>query len=281
LGDAIVAATTGQKTSPAMAEALTNIVNGIGDKNAPQILEQSAGLRSGMTEALAKNSESLHLALTQESGEKDTNAIPSAAPTASIPREAMREVLSDLAKEPSNIQALKEAEGFYSQAALTLIGGETRTDQSDIRVRSFARGAGEAFGVLDGAVSHDVLENAVKGDAARIAADKRLERWIQAGVTVAAGGAAFPVVSTGRSLLISMAGTGINAGVGEFFQHRAPGSVGEAKEELHDTFTDGQIHVEQMMRRWMTNNPQYQNSDLTNEAGNSYSNGMNSEVNLG
>lgn len=283
-GDALVAATTGRPTTPAMAGVVENVMNTMGAKGAPSILGESAALRSSVTRILANNSESLHLALTQESGTKDTNAIPHGSPTASIPRENMREVLADLAGDPANITMLKETEERYSRAAMSLIAGDSPTPDI-VRVQSFAHDSGEAFGFLDAAVSKDVLDQAASDDKAEGEADKRYERWIGAGVNGISAGATFAAaasfsVNPALGLTTVIVTTGVNGLVGEFFQSTAPDAGDHAKQEAHDIYVNGQTQVEGTMRTWMAENPGYRDANLTNAAGDGYVSIMPAEIGL-
>ncbi|MFI1385361.1 hypothetical protein [Embleya sp. NPDC020886] len=282
-GDALVAATTGRLTTPAMAGVVENVMNTLGAKGAPAILGESGALRGSVTEILAKNSESLHLALTQEMDTKDTNAIPRASPIANIPREAMRNVLLGLAEDPANITVLRETEERYSRAALSLIAGDSPT--ADInRVQSFAHDAGEAYGFLDSVVAKDVLDRAATDDKITGEADKRIERWIGAGANGISAGAVFAAAAATNApaygLVATLATTGVNVLVGEFFQALPPDASDRAGEEVHNTYVKGQTQVEKVMKAWMDENPGYSQANLVNEAGDGYTSIMPTEVSV-
>ncbi|MYW00900.1 hypothetical protein [Streptomyces sp. SID3343] len=292
-GDAIVAATTGRITTPAMAEALTNIVVDIGDKNSPQILDESPALRASVTEMMAKNSDSLHLALTQEDGTKDLNGIPQLTPTASIPREAMREVLADLG--PSNIEILKETEERYTRAAMTIIGGDGFTLERQAQVKAFAQDSGEAFGVLDASVANEIRGTAAAADADKTASMDRRERWTNAAVNGLSAAATLtyalhlnspvpplPALTANplMALTISLGTAGLNGLVGEGYDYFADptAATDAANEKVHNVYTDGQIQMERTMKSWMEDNPAYANAKLTSDGGIGYTSILPAEV---
>ncbi|MEU0934110.1 hypothetical protein [Embleya sp. NPDC005971] len=265
-----------------MAGVVENVMTTLGAKDAPPILSESGALRGSLTEILAKNSESLHLALTQESATKDTNAIPQASPTANIPRETMRNVLSGLAEEPANITVLKEAEERYTRAALSLIAGESA--QPDFgRVQTFARDSGDAFGFLDAAVSKDVLDRAAASDLAEGEADKRYERWVGASIDGISAGALFKAAAAVQTHgiiapIAAIATVGVNGIVGEFYQAFPPDAGEQAREQVHGAYVSGRVQVEGVMRTWMAENPTYKSVELGNEAGRAYSAIVPSEI---
>lgn len=262
LGGALVAATTGRPTTQAMVDVLGSSMAILGNEDSRQVLEQSKELRAGVTEMLAKNAESMHLGLTQETDKKNPAAIPATGPVANIPREAMQRVLADLAAgEPSNIEVLKETEERYARAGLDMTlhapPGNEQAGARDKFVESFAADVGEAFGVLDASVNEDMRTNGASKEERETVADGRAERWAQTTVTVAMtatstaaglaagpGGSVSPWVGFGTGA----GGAGLNAMIGEFFDMSPPKD--DSAGPIHDVYTNGQTQVEDLMTSW-------------------------------
>ncbi|GAA4989880.1 PPE domain-containing protein [Yinghuangia aomiensis] len=289
-GEAVVAATTGRVTDAPMAEVVGNVMNTLGARDVPQVSDNSAPLRRSITEMLAKNSDSMHLGLTQTGAQKDLSAVPFAGPTASIPLEAMQNVLKGLVADPSNIEVLKEAEERFTRAGLSL----TLSDPSpwdrgtrNAHVATFATAAGEAFGELDATVTDHMRNFGATKDESTTASDGRAERWTQAGVSGASAAAtlraaqvaAARTAALGRAVSVNplvgfgltIGTTGLNGLIGEFYDAHPAGAADDLKAPIHDVFTNGKEQVEGIMRTWAAeNSAAYDGPTLVETAGLGY-----------
>lgn len=282
LGDAIVAATTGRPTTQPMVDVVETVVTTLGTKGSSGALAASPELRFDVTDMLARNPESLHLALTQESATKDLTAIPETAPTANIAREAMQRVLAELVAETGNIETLKQAEGLYAGAGLSLT--LATPGLTDAHVYTFAKDAGEAFGVLDASIAEAIRDEGLSQKDAKTLSEGRAERWISYAETTGFSAialsrtlAATPAapVSPWVGFLLGASGGGVNGMVGEFFDLSPPSDPSPAR--VHDVYVDGQIQAEAIMRAWQEQSG-FTGPSLVSAVGDGYGPVLNSDL---